>query len=305
MPPCRGALSTCLVLAAGLATLRCAQESRTPADTRALVTVAEQSGYQRTGRYDEVEKLCAGFARAWPSRVRCVEFGRTPENRVMRAIVASDDGTLDPAAARQKNRPVVLMQGGIHAGEIDGKDAGFLALRELLEGRALPGTLSNVTFVFVPVFNVDGHERFGKWNRPNQRGPEEMGWRVNAQNLNLNRDYVKSDSPEMQAMLRLVNEWDPLICADLHVTDGAKFQHDIAIMVEPVHAGDEALSKAGRELRDGVIDDLGDSGSLPLAFYPSFVVADDPASGFRDGVPPPRFSNGYFYLRNRMGMLVE
>ena len=98
-------------------------------------------------------------------------------------------------------------------------------------------------FIFVPVFNIDGHERFGRWNRPNQRGPEEMGWRTTAQNLNLNRDYVKADSPEMQAMLRLVNEWDPLAYIDLHVTDGAKFEHDISIQVEPRHAGDGELAR--------------------------------------------------------------
>jgi murein tripeptide amidase MpaA len=89
--------------------------------------------------------------------------------------------------------------------------------------------------MFVPVFNVDGHERFGKWNRPNQRGPEEMGWRTSAQNANLNRDYAKADTPEMQAMLRLVNQWDPLITVDLHVTDGAKFEHDVSVQVEPKH----------------------------------------------------------------------
>ena len=96
---------------------------------------------------------------------------------------------------------MTLIQGGIHAGEIDGKDAGFLALREALDGKAAPGALDRQVLVFVPVFNVDGHERFGRWNRPNQRGPEEMGWRTTAQNLNLNRDYVKADAPEMQAML--------------------------------------------------------------------------------------------------------
>ncbi|MDP0983616.1 M14 family zinc carboxypeptidase, partial [Klebsiella variicola] len=88
--------------------------------------------------------------------------------------------------------------------------------------------------VFVPVFNADGHERFGPWNRPNQRGPEQMGWRVTAQNLNLNRDYAKADAPEMQAMLGLVRAWDPLAIVDLHTTDGAQFRHDIAVMVEPL-----------------------------------------------------------------------
>jgi len=275
------------------------------AANEALVTAAERSKFRQTGRYPEVLQLCAAFEKAFPRDVRCVTFGRTPENRPMVALVVSRAGTLSAEEARRRKLPVVLIQGGIHAGEIDGKDAGFLALREMLEGRAAKGALEKTVLVFVPVFNVDGHERFGKWNRPNQRGPEEMGWRTTAQNFNLNRDYVKSDSPEMQAMLRLVGEWDPIACVDLHVTDGAKFQHDVAVMVEPVYAGDEALRRIGREFRDGVIDDLASGGSLPLAFYPSFVVADDPASGFADGVPPPRLSNGYFYLRNRMGMLVE
>jgi hypothetical protein len=270
-----------------------------------LATVAERSKFRTTGRYAEVLQLCGAFEKTYPRDVRCLTFGRTPENRPMVALIVSRSGTLSSEEARRRKLPVVLVQGGIHAGEIDGKDAGFLALREMLDGRAARGALEKSVLVFVPVFNVDGHERFGKWNRPNQRGPEEMGWRTTAQNFNLNRDYVKSDSPEMQAMLRLVGEWDPLACVDLHVTDGAKFQHDIAVMVEPLHAGDEGLRKAGREFRDAVIEDLTAGGSLPLPFYPSFVVADDPSSGFRDGVPPPRFSNGYFWLRNRIGMLVE
>jgi len=203
---------------------------------------------------------------------------------------------------RRAGLPVTLVQGGIHAGEIEGKDAGFLALREQL---ARPGALKAQVLVFVPVFNVDGHERFGAWNRPNQRGPERMGWRVTAQNLNLNRDYMKADAPEMQAMLALVRTWDPLVAVDLHTTDGAQFEHDVAVMVEPVHAGDAALREAGRAWRDGVIDALAGQGALPLAFYPSFVEMDNPASGFKETLPTPRFSHGYFMLRNRLGMLVE
>jgi hypothetical protein len=271
----------------------------------ALSTVAERSGFLKTGRYDEVVKLCPAFQAAYPKQVRCIDFGRTPEGRPMLALVVSRSGALTADAARKRGIPVLLIQGGIHAGEIDGKDAGFLALREALENKAAKGALDKQVLVFVPVFNIDGHERFGRWNRPNQRGPEEMGWRTTAQNFNLNRDYVKADAPEMQAMLRLVNHWDPIAYIDLHVTDGAKFEHDVSIQVEPVHAGDAALQKAGTELRDAVMADLSAQGSLPLPYYPSFVVNDDPSSGFADGVAPPRFSNGYFQLRNRFGMLVE
>ncbi|MBB3832237.1 hypothetical protein FHR55_000403 [Xanthomonas arboricola] len=270
-----------------------------------LTTQAERSGFVQTGRYDEVIALCDAFAQRYPQAVRCEEFGTTPEGRPMKALVVSTSGALDAPSAVQRKLPVVLIQGGIHAGEIDGKDAGFLALRELLDGKAGKGVLDKLVWVFVPVFNVDGHERFGAWNRPNQRGPEQMGWRTTAQNLNLNRDYVKADAPEMQAMLRLVQQWDPLMYVDLHVTDGAKFEHDVSVQMEPVHAGDATLQRDGTRWRDAVLADLKKQGSLPLPYYPSFVHEDDPASGFADDVSPPRFSHGYFLLRNRFGMLVE
>jgi hypothetical protein len=273
--------------------------------TEALTTVAERSGFVRTGRFDEVRRLCTAFAAAWPKQVRCVEFGRTPEQRPLLALVASGDGTLTAAAARAKGRPVVLMQGGIHAGEIDGKDAGFQALREVLQGTVLPGVLDRVTLVFVPVFNVDGHERVSRANRPNQTGPEEVGWRVTSQNFNLNRDYVKAEAPEMQAMLRLLNEWDPILYADLHVTDGAQFEHDVSFNVTPTLAGDAGLRAAAHGLLRTLMRRLTEQGALPLDFYPSLNRPDDPASGFTVDVGLPRFSHEYWGGRRRIGVLVE
>lgn len=270
-----------------------------------LTTIAESSGYARTGRYDEVERLCKAYAQHWPARVRCVEFGRTPERRPMLALVASDDGALDPQAARSRARPVLLFQGGIHAGEIDGKDAGFDVLKALLERRAQPGALERVTVVFVPVYNVDGHERFGRWNRPNQRGPEEMGWRTTAQNLNLNRDYMKAEAPETQAMLGLMNAWDPILYVDLHVTDGAQFREDISVEVEPGDGWDLELGRTGHALRDGVLARLQQQGFLSLPYYPAFVIEDQPESGFAVSVSSPRFSTSYPATRNRFGALVE
>ena len=271
----------------------------------AITTVAERSGFLHTGRYDEVIKLCAQFEAAYPKAVKCIEFGRTPEGRSMKALVVTRSGATSAQAAKKRGLPVVLVQGGIHAGEIDGKDAGFLALREVLDGKAAPGALDRQVLIFVPVFNVDGHERFAKWNRPNQRGPVEMGWRTTAQNFNLNRDYAKADSAEMQAMLALVNEWDPLAYIDLHVTNGAKFEHDVSIQVEPVHSADADLRATGLAFKNGVLADITKQGSMPHGFYMSFQDTDNPASGFADGVSDPRFSTGYFPLRNRLAMLVE
>ena len=167
------------------------------APTQPLVTHAERSGFAETGRYDEVIAMCDAFAAARPDMVHCFDFGTSPEGRPMKALAITRTGALDAARAREGGHPVVLVQGGIHPGEADGKDAGFLLLREMLEGGAATDSLQHLVWLFVPVFNVDGHERFEAWSRPNQRGPRESGWRATAQNLNLNRDYAKADSPEM------------------------------------------------------------------------------------------------------------
>jgi len=268
-----------------------------------LKTEAEKSQWKKTGRFAEVEKFCEILPKSFPDQVTCEKFGVTPEGRPMLAFIAGEKSYLKPE--KNRNRPVVLFQGGIHAGEIDGKDAGLVFLREILEGKRLPSILQKTTLVFVPVFNVDGHERFGKNNRPNQVGPEEMGWRTTAQNFNLNRDYLKVDAPEMRAMLDLLNTWDPLVYVDLHVTDGAQFQHDIAVMVEPSLAGPEALKNAGAQLSNDIMRDLKAAGNKPLWFYPSFAVDDDPTSGISARPQSARFSNGYWAQRNRLGVLVE
>jgi len=156
----------------------------------------------------------------------------------MRALLVSRTGALTPPALRAKGIPLLMLQGGIHPGESDGKDAGFIALRELLDAPPAPDLLEQIAILFVPAFNADGHERVGRWNRPNQNGPEVTGWRTTSQNVNLNRDYTKAATIEMAAMLALIDEWDPLICADLHVTDGADFEPDISLQVEPINQGE-------------------------------------------------------------------
>ncbi|WP_394841443.1 M14 family metallopeptidase [Pendulispora brunnea] len=270
-----------------------------------LRTIAEQTRFEKTGRYDEVLRLARAYAETWPDAVRCFDFGVTPEQRPMIALIVSRTGALTAKEIAERKIPVLFLQGGIHPGESDGKDAGFMALRDMLEGRLAAGALEKSAILFVPVFNVDGHERFGKWNRPNQVGPEEMGWRSTSQNLNLNRDYAKVDSPEMQAMMRLLLEWNPLVYADLHVTNGADFEHDVSVQVEPIHTGDPALRATGLDLREHVIAKLAAEGSLPLPFYPSLARQDDPESGFEHYVYSPRFSTGYWNLRNRFTLLLE
>lgn len=259
-----------------------------------LVTTAETSQWTRTGRYDETLTLCRDFSIAYRG-VRCEVLGTTSEGRPIVALTIT----------RRADAPVILIQAGIHAGEIEGKDAGFRFLRDLLDGKVAPGALDAVSIVFIPVLNPDGHERFGPNNRPNQRGPEEMGFRTNAARLNLNRDYVKADSLEIQAELRVIRERDPVLLVDLHTTDGAQFEHDISAITTPLAPRTDGLEEAATALSGTLHKRLTELGHLPLDFYPSFVDDNNPHSGFAKGEAPARFSNWYMATRSRLGVLVE
>ncbi len=184
------------------------------------ITPAEANGFTQTPSYAETRAWLERLAAASPL-VRIETFGRSPQGRELIVVFATaDEGELD------SDKPTLLVQAGIHPGEIDGKDAGMMLLRDIAFGdrRAL---LDRVNLVFVPILNVDGHERASQFNRPNQRGPNNQGWRNTAQNLNLNRDYTKLDAPEMRAMIALIQSVDPDLYLDVHVTDGMDYQYDI------------------------------------------------------------------------------
>lgn len=151
------------------------------------------------------------------------QFGVSAQGRplfVVKASKALHKIVQNPA------RPLLLVQAGIHAGEIDGKDAGLMLLRDIAHGEKAH-LLANADLLFIPVLSPDGHERRSLYNRMNQRGPLQQGWRATAQNLNLNRDYAKADAPEMQALLGVINRFQPDLYIDIHVTDGEDYQYDI------------------------------------------------------------------------------
>ncbi|MCK4776177.1 MAG: peptidase M14, partial [Candidatus Krumholzibacteria bacterium] len=147
-------------------------------------TYDEASGFKETPRYDETVEYCKTIDRAsqW---LKYTTFGKTPQGRDLPLLVADGDGQFSPDKVRRDDKVVLLVQACIHPGESDGKDAGLMLLRDIAVTKKYPDLLDHVTILFIPILNVDGHERFGPFNRINQNGPKEMGWRVTAQNLNL------------------------------------------------------------------------------------------------------------------------
>jgi murein tripeptide amidase MpaA len=266
------------------------------------ITPSERDQLRTTPRYDETVAWLRRLVAAAPE-LKMVSLGKSPEGRDIWMVIASKERAFTPDALRRSGKPLLFAQAGIHSGEIDGKDAGLMLLRDMTVRRTKRDLLDGANFLFVPIFSVDAHERFSRFTRINQRGPEEGGWRTNAQNLNLNRDYMKADSLEMQAMLRALDSWQPDLYLDLHVTDGADYQYDITYGWNGPWAHSPAIARwldaAYRPAVDGA---LGAMGHIPGPL----IFTDDPlASGVTAGASDPRLSNGYGAARHLPAVLVE
>ena len=269
-----------------------------------LVTEFERSGGKRSPSYAETVDYVNRLDRASPW-VRVTTFGTSPEGRALQLVVVDRHGRFTPERAHVPGNAVVLVQAGIHSGEIDGKDAGFLLIRAMAAEKSQASLLDHVTLLFIPIFNVDGHENSSRYNRPNQNGPEVQGFRVNAANLNLNRDYLKADTPEMCAWLKMFNTWNPDFFIDCHVTDGADYQYVVTYSAEVWQSEDDAVAQW---TADNFVAPLGErmrADGLPLAPYCNFRRDNDPRSGLVGGPATPRFSTGLAATHNRPALLIE
>ena len=270
-------------------------------------TPAEKSGYRTTPDYAETMAYLDRVAAAAPGKVKIERFGQTGEGRELDIVIASKDGVFDPVAIHASHRPIVLVQNSIHAGEMDGKDSCLALLRDMVITNTQAALLDNAVFVFIPMYNADGHERRSPYNRINQNGPDEMGWRGNGTNLNLNRDYLKSDTPETRAFMKMFHQWLPDFFVDDHVTDGADYQYDVTFTIDD---GPNVYGPTARWIDDVVTPTLVKQvdavpGHLASPTYITLNDDSDPAKGLGFNDDPPRFSTGYMILENRPGMLVE
>lgn len=270
------------------------------------VTPSELTDLTDSPNYDATIAWLQKLADASPL-ISMQPFGQTPEGRTLWAVVAAKADATSLDAIRANGRPTFLAQAGIHSGEIDGKDAGMMLLRDLAFG-GKAALLDHANFLFVPVFSADGHERSSAWNRPNQRGPVHQGWRTTAQNLNLNRDYMKADAPEMQAMLALLHAWKPALYLDLHVTDGIDYQYDITYGYHGWDGGfawsPRIASWLEKSWRPAVDAALKAGGHIPGPLV--FAVNNrDLTEGIAMGPGNPRFSQSYGDLARIPSVLVE
>jgi hypothetical protein len=294
-----------LLSAALLAACGSAPPPASPSPGEALQTRAEASGYRETSRYDEVVALMQAAARRSPL-VRYTTYGRTAEGRPMPLAVVGRVADATPAAVRGSGRTVLYLQGNIHAGEVEGKEALLILLRELSEGRHA-ALLDSLVLLVGPIYNADGNERIAAGNRPLQHGPVEgMGTRANAAGLDLNRDHTKLDSPEARALAAMLSAYDPHAVVDLHTTNGTHHAYHLTY-APPLHPNTAA--GIDRMLRErwlpGVGERMRGAGWLTWHYGNLPPEASGRERGWYTFDHRPRFGTTYAGLRNRFAILSE
>jgi Zinc carboxypeptidase len=277
-----------------------ASTAQSPKD---LVTTGEKTDFNETAPYAETVEISRRLEKASRS-VKVLDIGTTPEGRTMIALVVSKDRAFTPEAAAKTGKVVILIQSGIHAGEIEGKDTALMLVRDMTVTKKFATSLDHAIFVIIPVFNVDGHEDFSPYHRPSQNGPKSTGLRATAQRVNLNRDYIKADTPEMRAWLRVFNAWMPDFHIDNHVTDGADFQYDVTW---DMARNQDIAEPVGTWVREKFVPELDrrmEADGHMVAPYGALRQIG-PRREFFMEVFSPRYSHLYVAVQDRPSLLVE
>ena len=265
--------------------------------------------YLETSHYDDVIAFIDSL-RKINAPISVGSIGTTNENRTIPYVIASRPLVTTPEEARALNRPIVYVQGNIHAGEVEGKEALQAMLRDLVF-QSRKNVLDSIVLIVVPIYNADGNEKFADQarNRGAQNGPQLVGQRPNATGQDLNRDYMKADAPETRASLGMFNRWNPDVFVDLHTTDGS--YHGYALTYSPSlnPAGDVGPFSGGAYTRDSILPELRRRVRVRRGYetfdYGNFASQDSVEKGWFTYEHYPRYGTNYYALRGRISVLSE
>lgn len=269
-----------------------------------LLTVAEISNYESTSRYQDVISFIHSLKKL-SNDFRTETLAISTEGREVPLMVIGKPLPKSPAELKNDKRIVVYIQANIHAGEVEGKEAALMFVRDLLSNRK--ELLKDVVLLVCPIFNADGNEMISTSNRAHQKGPKNgVGIRYNGQNLDLNRDAMKVETPEVRGLLDAFNKWDPAVFVDLHTTNGSYRQEPVSFtwMMNP--AGDTSLIAYTRDkLMPAISNTLSNKYNTMNLYYGEFVDQRDHSKGWISYAYEPRYIVNYVGLRNRIGILNE
>lgn len=267
-------------------------------------TRAERTNYTETSHYDDVVEFVRQL-QLKGAPIQLQWMGKSTEGKPMPLVIASRP-MMTPEMARRSGRIIIYIQANIHAGEVEGKEAALVLLREW--SRSPNTVLDKAVVLMTPIYNIDGNEKFGpvEKNRPEQDGPALVGVRPNGQNFDLNRDCIKAESPEMQGVLKYVYKgWDPDVVMDLHTTDGTRHGFELTYSpglnpnTDPAvmrYTRDELLPDVRKTVRRKYGIEMFDYGNLEKRAGKSAWYSFEPFG---------RYVTNYAGMRNRIAVLSE
>jgi zinc carboxypeptidase len=277
------------------------------------LTRAERTGFTETSLHADVVQLIDSLV-ALGARIERGSIGKTAEGRDLPFLIASRPLVTTPDEARRLGRPIAYVQANIHAGEVEGKEAMLAMLRDLLFDPR-PNVLDSLVLIVQPIYNADGNEQFGRNRGGSQNGPELVGQRHNAQDYDLNRDYIKVDAPETRGAMAMFNRWNPDLFMDLHTTDGSL--HGYALTYAPTlnpaaittapYAFEKMMPTIRQRMRDRHGFEFNDYGDFSRRGLEQVIGDSIPADvgSFRTYESLPRYGTNYYGLRGRLSVLSE
>jgi hypothetical protein len=270
------------------------------------LTVAETSNFTATSRYADVTNFIKELQRQ-SSLLRVETLCLSPEGREVPLLVIGQPVPSSPLALSRDGRAVIYIQANIHAGEVEGKEAALMVARDIVL-KEKPPFLDKLVILIAPIFNADGNEKITTENRRNQVGPEKgVGVRYNGQNLDLNRDGIKLESPEVQGLVsNVLMRWDPALLVDCHTTNGSLHEEPVTYVWGFNPNGDISLIDYMREkMMPSINKNLREKYKVLSIPYGNFMDFKNPEKGWRPSGPQPRYLTNYIGLRNRLAILNE
>ena len=249
---------------------------------QSLLSRAEKTKFKETSRYADVVDFLKELQKRSPL-IKVTSIGKSAEDRDILLAILGDPVPASPTQLFIQQKPAIYIQANIHAGEVEGKEAMLLLMREILLGK-LKHLLEHQVLLITPNYNPDGNEKISPRNRRNQLGPKGgVGIRYNGQNLDLNRDYIKLESPENSAAVRFIlNQWDPMLLIDLHTTNGSYHREPLTYATTHNPNGDPSLPEyLRRKLFPDVAEKLSSKYDILSLPYGYFADSSEPTKGWR------------------------
>ena len=256
------------------------------------LTPYEKGNGNQTTTYDEMVSYYDDLAKSFPT-VTVKSFGTDDNGEPIRVVIYN--------ASVSKDNPTILINNGIHPGEPDGIDATMMLMRDLVTGKI---SVNNLRVVAIEAYNISGMLRRGKHSRANQNGPEEYGFRGNARNYDLNRDFIKNDTENAKAFQQIFQHFKPIYFIDNHVSNGADYQYLFTyISTNKERLGTKLGNYFNGKMQPEILQTLEKQGILTTPYVN--IHGDSPDEGFPAFMDSPRYATGYTTLFNTMGTVAE